>query len=198
MPALAAGESGITWPITACMSASATFWYLTMYRPVSSATASTIFMNGPANAMISRCQRGLARKPRGSSTFSSVGLLAGHLDVAAEQDQREAVVGLAAAEPEQPRAEAEAERFHLHIEEAGGPEVAQFVDHDHDPDQDQQPQNVFNKDEHIASSRHSAGRAGRHQFARHGARFPVNLQDIANRCAVSGPASATASPDTTS
>ena len=47
-----------------------------------------MFMNGPAKAMISRCQRGLDRKPRGSSAFSSRWLLAGHLDVAAEQDQR--------------------------------------------------------------------------------------------------------------
>ncbi len=38
-----------------------------MYRPVRRPTASTIFMNGPAKAMISRCQRGLASKLRGSS-----------------------------------------------------------------------------------------------------------------------------------
>src|ERR1035437_9348684 len=114
------------------------------------------------------------------------GLFAGHLDVAAQQDQREAVIGIAAAESKQAGTKPEAEGFHLHIEIAGGPEVAQFVDHDHDPNQNQQPQNVFTKEEHIASSCHSAGHAGRCQFARHGARCPVNLQDIANRARRAG------------
>ncbi len=70
MPAFAAGESGITCPITAPLS-SMTFSYETMNRPVRTATASTMFMKGPANAMINRCQRGLADKPRGSSAPSS-------------------------------------------------------------------------------------------------------------------------------
>ena len=108
------------------------------------------------------------------------GLLARHLHVAAQQDQREPVIGIAATEAEQARSKPETEGFHLYIEIAGCPEVAQFVDHDHDPDQYQQPQNVLTKDEHIASSCHCAGRAGRCQFARLGPRFPVNLQNIAN------------------
>ena len=48
-----------------------------MYRPVSMPTASTTFMNGPAKAMIRRCQRGLARKLRGSSAATSEGASAG-------------------------------------------------------------------------------------------------------------------------
>ena len=67
------------------------------------------------------------------------GLLAGHFDVAAEQDEREAEVRFALAETEQARSEAETERFHLYIEKARCPVVAQFVDQDHDPDENQQP-----------------------------------------------------------
>ena len=37
MPALAAGESAITWPTTASMSASEILWYFTMYSPVRTA-----------------------------------------------------------------------------------------------------------------------------------------------------------------
>ena len=107
------------------------------------ATASTILMAGPANAMISRCQRGFARKLRGSLSSFVAWLLAGHFDVAAEQDRRETEIGFAFFEPEQPRAKTETERLHLDVEEPGRPIVAQFVDQDHDPDQDQVPPDIL-------------------------------------------------------
>ena len=76
-------------------------------------------------------------------------LLAGHLDVTAEQDQREPVIRFAPAEAEQPRPEAEAERVHPHVEISRRPKVAQLVDQDHDPDQNQQPENVFENQHNI-------------------------------------------------
>ena len=72
------------------------------------------------------------------------GLLAGHLHVAAERDRRDPEVGLAPAESEQTRPEAEAEGLDPHVKEARHPIMAQFVNQDHDPDQNQQPENVFN------------------------------------------------------
>jgi hypothetical protein len=51
--------------------------------------------------------------------------------------------GLALPEAEQARAETEAEGFHLHVEGARRPIVAQLMDQDHHPDQDQIPPNVL-------------------------------------------------------
>ena len=45
--------------------------------------------------------------------------------------------------------EAKAEGFHLHIEIASRPKVAQLVDIDHHPDQYEEPKNVFKKADHI-------------------------------------------------
>src|SRR4051812_41847406 len=53
-------------------------------------------------------------------------LFAGHLHVPAEKDKREAEVRLALLEAKKPRAEAEAERFDLYIEETRRPVVPQF------------------------------------------------------------------------
>ena len=114
-----------------------------MNNPVSSTTASTTLIAGPAKVMISRCQRGLASRVRGSAVGFVARLLAGHLHVAAEQDRREAEIGFAAPESEQARPEAEAERLHLYVEEPRRPVVAQFVDQDHHPDQNQIPPDVL-------------------------------------------------------
>src|SRR5205823_5666261 len=66
------------------------------------------------------------------------GLLSGHLDVSAKEDERKPVVRLASAKAKQPRTESKTERFHLHVEKAGSPKMPQLMDHDHDPDQDEQ------------------------------------------------------------
>ncbi len=100
-------------------------------------------MAGPANAMIRRCQRGLLQEAAGIAGAFVARLLARHLDVAAEQKRGEAEVGFALAEAEQPRAETEAEGFHLDVEKARRPEMPEFVDQDHDPDQDQQPPEIL-------------------------------------------------------
>src|SRR5580704_3361259 len=70
-------------------------------------------------------------------------LLAHHLDVAAQQNEGKAKIGFALLESEQARAESEAERVHLHIEETRGPIVAEFVDQDHDADHDQRPPDIM-------------------------------------------------------
>src|ERR1039458_9859525 len=126
-----------------------------MYRPVSRATASTTFMRGPPSTMIRRCQRGLAWKPRGGGWGGGAGLLvrafpAGpsprHFHEAAQEEHgRDAVVGLAPAETEEPRPEAEAESFNADIEKARCPEVSQLVDEDHHADQDQEPESALKK-----------------------------------------------------
>src|SRR5439155_7651520 len=45
--------------------------------------------------------------------------------------------------PEEPGAEAEAERVHLYVKEPRYPIMPQLVDHDHDPDEDEIPPDVL-------------------------------------------------------
>ncbi len=78
--------------------------------------------------MISRCQRGLLRNPRGSLACLVAGLLAGHLHVTAEENRREAEIRLPSLEPEQARAEAEAEGLHPDIKESRRPVMPKFVE----------------------------------------------------------------------
>ena len=74
------------------------------------------------------------------------GLLAGHLDISAEGDERDAEIGFATAEAEQAGPEAEGEGFDADVEVTGGPVMTQFVDEDHDAEQDQDPPNVLKED----------------------------------------------------
>ena len=76
---------------------------------------------------------------RGSSVRCVHGILAAHLDVAAERDRVDAVVGLAAAEADQPLAEADGELLHPHAQPLGHGIVAKLVDQDHEA-QDRQLQ----------------------------------------------------------
>ena len=126
IPALAAGEPGMTWPIMACMSASEMRLVLHhVTGPVSTPTASTIFMKGPGEGDDQTLPARFGQEAARIVRIVLIGhLLAGHLDVAAEQDQRKAVVGFPAAEAEEARAKAEAEGFHLDVEESGRPEMA--------------------------------------------------------------------------
>src|SRR5204863_9743263 len=103
-------------------------------------------------------------------------LLASHLHVAAEEDQRKSVVRLSAANPEEARAESKTEGFDSYVEESGRPEMTQLVDHDHYADQDQQPQYVFSK-LHISSNRRGARRASCRQLPGESTRLPVHFQN---------------------
>ena len=60
------------------------------------------------------------------------GILAAHLDVAAERDGVDAVVGLASAEADQPLAESNGELLHSHAQQLGHGIVAKLVDQDHE------------------------------------------------------------------
>ena len=114
-----------------------------MNNPVRITTASRMFMAGPANAMISRCQRGLLKEAARVAGVLIARLFADHLHVAAEQHRGKPKIGLALVETEQPRAKSETERLHLHVEEARRPIMPELVDQDHDPDQDQGPEDVL-------------------------------------------------------
>src|SRR5580693_1411323 len=70
------------------------------------------------------------------------GLLASHLDIAAEEHKRETVIGITTPEAEEPWAETETEDFHLNVEGARRPKMSQFVNQDHDPDEYQQPPGI--------------------------------------------------------
>ena len=115
-----------------------------MNKPVSSTTASTTLIAGPANAMIMRCQRGLARKRADRGDVLVARLLAGHLDVAAEQDR--ARTGNRFRRVRNPNSRGPKPKlkvFDLHVEEPCRPIVAQFVDQDHHPDQNQVPPDIL-------------------------------------------------------
>ena len=62
--------------------------------------------------------------------------LAGHLDVAAEGEDGDAVVGVAALEAEEALAEADGEDLDADAAELGDGEVAEFVDQNHDAKDD--------------------------------------------------------------
>ncbi len=62
--------------------------------------------------------------------------LTGHLDVAAERDEGEAVVGVAALDAEETSAEADGEDLDTDAAELGDGEVAELVDEDHDAEDD--------------------------------------------------------------
>ncbi len=100
-------------------------------------------MNGPANAIIRRCQRGFARNTAGIGCDSSPGCSPAIFTYPPNRIARKPEVRLAFLKPTA-RAEAEAERLDPDIEETGRPVVAQLMDQDHDPEQNQQPPDVLN------------------------------------------------------
>ncbi len=89
-------------------------------------------MAGPAIAIRKRCQREWFMNSRGSSERSIHGILAAHLDVAAQRDRVDAVVRLAPAEANQPLAEADGELLHPHPEPLGHRKVAELVNQNHE------------------------------------------------------------------
>ena len=80
---------------------------------------------------------GLRRRLAAAHLQILFGGFAGHLHVAAQRQQADHVVGFAALEAEEPRAEAEAEGLDAHLAELGDDEVSQLVRHHHDADQNQ-------------------------------------------------------------
>ncbi len=64
------------------------------------------------------------------------GVVAGHLDVAAEREKGDSVVGVAALEPEEALAEADGEDLDADTAELGDGEVAELVDENHDAKDD--------------------------------------------------------------
>ena len=71
-----------------------------------------------------------------------LGILACHGDVAAEWDQRQAIVRGAALEAEQARSESEREHIDPRADESGCEVVAEFVDEDQQPDAERYEQAV--------------------------------------------------------
>src|SRR5262249_22671393 len=69
-------------------------------------------------------------------------LIPRHLDVSAEEDCGEPEIGFPFAEPEQARAEAEAEGLHFNVEEPRCPLMAKLVDKNHHSDEDQIPPKI--------------------------------------------------------
>jgi hypothetical protein len=69
-------------------------------------------------------------------------LISHKFDITAEKNQGKTIVCIAAPEPEKSRPEADAEDINANIEQAGCPEVTQFVDEDHYADQNQQPPEI--------------------------------------------------------
>src|SRR5205814_6661645 len=65
-----------------------------------------------------------------------------HAHVAAERDERDAIVGRAAAEAEQPLAEAEGKDEHAHAEELRHEEMPRLVREDEEPEDDDEGDEV--------------------------------------------------------
>jgi hypothetical protein len=72
----------------------------------------------------------------GIATRSFAGIVAGHLDVTAEGEKRETIVGVAAFEAEEALAEADGEDLDPDTAEFGDGEVAELMDEDHDSKDD--------------------------------------------------------------
>ena len=75
------------------------------------------------------------------SPVELAGDVAGHFDVSAERKQGEAIVGIAAAPAEEPRAEADGKRFDANAAELGDGKVPEFVHDHHDAEEDGTHQN---------------------------------------------------------
>ncbi len=77
-----------------------------------------------------------------AASLSSAEVLAGHLDVAAQGQQADLVVGVAEFNAEETRAEAEGEGLDADPAELGDGKVAKLVDHNHDTDEDDEGDDI--------------------------------------------------------
>ncbi len=84
------------------------------------------------------------------------GDVAGHLDVAAEREQRQAVVGVAAAPAEQAGAEADREGLNANTAELGNGEMPELVHEHHNAEHDAEL-NQDRKKMHSGLGKTSAG-----------------------------------------
>ena len=131
---LAAGLPGSTSPMTGLRDRllHARPWPTTAMKVM----AMTMFMNGPATRIRKRCHFGLERNSSGFAGHVLLGGVAGHAHVAAQGDQRDAVVRVAFAEAEQALAEAEGEDEHADAEQLGHEEVPGLVREDQEAEDD--------------------------------------------------------------
>src|SRR5690606_26591103 len=86
--------------------------------------------------------QGLGRERAAALTLAHLvaGIFAEDLHVAAEGDDAEAILGLAAAQADEGAAEADREAQHLEVEELGGEKVAKLVAGDQYADKEQEMQ----------------------------------------------------------
>ena len=132
MPAFSAGEPGCTAPTTAARSRNASTSAPCSRTNASSTTASSEVHHRAGDQDLEALPLRLRQELVVRAGLRIVGILAGHLDVAAERDGADAVLGVAALDLQQLRPEAERERHHAHAVPAREQEVAQLVDeHEH-------------------------------------------------------------------
>ena len=63
-------------------------------------------------------------------------VLAGHLDIAAQRQQTDLVIGIAVLDAKEPRPEAHGERLNADTAQLGHGKMAEFMNHNHHADQD--------------------------------------------------------------
>ncbi len=83
---------------------------------------------------MARCQRAFAWKERDRGLLIAR-LIALHADIAAQGNERETEIGIAALKTEQTRAQTNAESFHPNADCQRCPEMAKLMDNDHDRQQ---------------------------------------------------------------
>ena len=76
-------------------------------------------------------------------------IFARHLDVAAEGQGTDAVIGFTAAEAEQAFSESDRKHFDANFEELRGRVVAELVDQDHEAQHDSHYENRLKKGQHL-------------------------------------------------
>ena len=135
-----AAESACTTPITAGRLRNASTRSPCISTTASSSTARIMFMAGPAIRIWKRCHLRLRQELVGGALRLVLGVLAGHLHVAAERNRAQAVLGVAALERQQLGAEAQREGEHADAVPAGQQEVPQLVhEHEHAEHESQTP-----------------------------------------------------------
>ncbi len=93
---------------------------------------------GPAKPMSIRCHRGWDVNAPGSSIglLALGGILPGHLDVTAQGQQADLVIGVAALDAKEARPESDGKCLDANAAKLGNSKVAKFVHHHHHANQD--------------------------------------------------------------
>ena len=98
------------------------------------------FINGPMMRIWNRSHLRLRQELVVAPRARVVGILAGHLHVAAERDRADHVFGVAAREADEARPEAERKFQHPDAHAAGHDEMAQLVDENQDAEDEEKRQ----------------------------------------------------------